>query len=86
MTSEAAVAGPAEGWVELRCPANASKLFARLRVSGEQPSYIQPDNLIEMACYDCRHLLKRAGRRAKRVLHRYDLAGTLVATLIEDED
>ena len=73
-------------WAELRCPSNPSRLFARLRLSGEQPSYIQPDNLIEMACWDCRKLLGLSGRKVRRVLHRYDLAGNLVTTLVEDED
>lgn len=72
--------------VDLRCPANPSRLFARLRLIGEQPSYIQPDNLIEMACWDCRKMLEKRGRRVRRVLHRYDLSGTLISTLIEDEE
>lgn len=74
------------GVVDLRCPSNPSKLFAKLRLSGEQPSYIQPDNLIEMACWDCRKKLERSGRKARRVLHRYDLSGALISTLVEDEE
>lgn len=73
-------------WAELRCPSNPSRLFARLKLTGERASFIQPDNLIEMSCYDCRKLLERSGRSARRVLHRYDMAGTLIATLVEDED
>jgi len=80
------ITGDVDQWAELRCPSNPSRLFARLKLSGEHPSYIQPDNLIEMACWDCRKLLERSGRRVRRVLHRYDLAGTLIATLVEDED
>lgn len=71
--------------VDLRCPVNPSRLFARLRIAGEKPSFIQPDNLIEMSCWDCKTRYRRAGRRVHRVLHRYDMAGTLISTLVEDE-
>lgn len=78
--------------VELRCPVpvrkygecHPGKLFAMLQVSGEQPSYIHPDNLIEMACLDCKRHLAGSGRRVRRVLHRYDFSGTLVDTLVEE--
>jgi hypothetical protein len=79
------IAEVVDEWAELRCPSNPSRLFARLKLSGEQPSYIQPDNLIEMACWDCRKLLERSGRKVNRVLHRYDMAGNLVSTLVEDQ-
>lgn len=61
------------------------RLFARLRMTGDQPSYVHPDNLIELACYDCRKRLNRAGREVGRVLHRYDLSGVLVTTLVEED-
>lgn len=79
--------------VELRCPepvrtrdggCNPGHLFAKLIVAGEQPSYVQPDNLIEMACSNCRRQREREGKRVRRVLHRYNLAGELVDTLTED--
>lgn len=69
--------------LEYRCPLGARRLFMRMIQRGERPSYIQPDNLIEFSCYDCRHRMEQqSGRRARRVLHRYDLAGTLVETLV----
>lgn len=80
--------------VEVRCPVPQQlpggdcvpgKLLLKLLVSGESPSYVHPDNLIELACEYCRSGLRRRGVRVKRVLHRYDLAGTLVATLTDDE-
>lgn len=71
--------------LELRCPIGARRLFARMRLSGERPSFVHPDNLIEFSCYDCRHAMQRRGRSVKRVLHRYDLAGELIETLyVED--
>lgn len=77
--------------VELRCPQPKSwdsechpgKLLAKLRIGGEEPSYIHPDNLIEMQCQDCKRHLTSQGRSVRRVLHRYDFAGTLVDTLVE---
>lgn len=79
------VAAPDEE-VELRCPIGPRRLFGLMRLHGERPSYLHPDNLIEFSCYDCRRDMERRGRSVRRVLHRYDLAGTFVETLvIEDE-
>jgi hypothetical protein len=84
--------GPRE--IEVRCPVpyplpdghcRPGRLLLKLRLSGEFPSYIQPDNLIELSCEDCRFRLRKAGYQVKRVLHRYDLAGNLVATLTDGE-
>lgn len=80
--------------VELRCPTGAERnghchpgrLLAKLRLSGEAPSYVQPDNVIEMPCRECRERYwSRHGRRVRNVLHRYDLSGAWVSTLVEDE-
>jgi hypothetical protein len=80
--------------IEVRCPVGhrfpdghcrPGRLLFKLKVAGEQPSFIQPDNLIEMPCEDCRYRLRQRGARVKRVLHRFDLAGNLVATLTDDE-
>lgn len=86
----------AEEVVELRCPngwpdatlpggCRPGKLFAQLRMSGEKPSFIHPDNLIVMACGDCKRFARRKGIEVGRVLHCYDMAGTLVRTLYEDD-
>jgi hypothetical protein len=78
--------------VEVRCPVPTElpsghcipgKLLLKLRLSGEIPSYVYPDNLIELACEDCRTRLRKRGVSVKRVLHRFDLAGTLVETLTD---
>jgi hypothetical protein len=68
--------------LEYRCPLGARRLFARAIQRGEKPQYIHPDNLIEFSCYDCRHRMRDHGRQVKRVLHRYDLAGELIETLV----
>lgn len=80
--------------VEVRCPVpqplpggdcKPGKLLMKLLVSGESPSYVHPDNLIELACDDCRARLRRRGVGVRRVLHRYDLTGSLVSTLTDGE-
>ena len=82
--------------VEIRCPngpldaaradgsCRPGKLFAQLRMSGERPSFIHPENLIVMACGDCKRFLRKAGRDYYRVLHCYDMAGHLIRTLYEE--
>lgn len=78
--------------VEVRCPVpkviegtcHPGKLFMLLRLSGERPQYVHPDNLIELNCPDCKWRAKRAGRPVRRVVHRFDLAGNLVETFTEN--
>jgi hypothetical protein len=79
--------------VELRCPVEYSrqdgschpgKLLALLRLTGGRPSFVQPDNLIEMECKDCMRRLRKARYDVRRVLHRYDMAGELIETLVVD--
>lgn len=80
--------------VEVRCPvpqplpgghSRPGKLLMKLLVSGESPSFVHPDNLIELACDECRAQLRRRGVNVSRVLHRFDLAGRLVTTLTDGE-
>lgn len=67
--------------VELRCPTGPRKLFAKLRLAGEQPS-VTSDNLIELSCQDCRRRMRTEGRIVSLVLHRYDIVGNLIETVI----
>lgn len=85
----------AEEVVNVRCPVgyqrddgtcSPGKLLLKIRQKGERETYVHPDNLIELPCDDCRKLLRKRGRRVRRVLHRYDFIGTLVETLVVDED
>jgi hypothetical protein len=79
--------------IEVRCPVGyrepnghcrPGRLLFKLVTAGELPSYVHPDNLIELPCEDCRYRLSKAGIRVRRVLHRFDLAGSLVETLTDD--
>ena len=77
--------------LELRCPepwglrCQAGRLLAKLRLSGRRPSYVHPDNLIELECQDCKVRMRKDGRRVARVLHRFDFLGRPVETLVVDE-
>jgi len=91
MTPTAALDDQTE--VEVRCPVpwvggsgrcRPGRLLFKLRLSGAVPSFVHPDNLIELQCEDCVYRLRRKGHQVKRVLHRYDLAGNLIETLTDD--
>lgn len=78
--------------IEVRCPVGyqlpdghcrPGRLLFKLQMAGEPPSFVQPDNLIELPCDDCRYQLRKRGIRVNRVLHRFDLAGNLVTTLTD---
>ena len=68
--------------IELRCPVGPRKLFAKLRLEGAQPA-VTSGNLLEMACQDCRRRMRSEGRTdVGFVLHRFDIVGRLVETVI----
>lgn len=50
-----------------------------LLADGGKPSIVE-GNLIELACKDCRRLLRLEGQEVALVLHRYNLAGEHVET------
>lgn len=91
------VSEPVESWgmpvvdetslreVELRCPTGPRKLFAKLRLAGEQPQVVS-GNLVEMACQDCRRRLRNDGVDVSLVLHRFNIAGELIETVSVDRD
>lgn len=70
--------------VEIRCPTGPERLLSKLLISGGKP-HITEGNLLEFACADCKKTLRRQGRPVYRVLHRYNLAGELVTSVIQDE-
>lgn len=83
-----------EGVIDVRCPAgpprgdgtcDPGKLLLRIRQNGEQPTMVQPNNLMELSCDDCTRKMRRRGRAVKRVLHRYDFSGTLIESLIVED-
>lgn len=67
---------------ELRCPNGPGKLLAKVFSAGEQPQYVHPANWIELACLDCKRARVRRGQDCQRVLHRFNIIGELIETLI----
>jgi hypothetical protein len=67
--------------VEIRCPVGPRRLLSKLLVAGGKPTVVE-GNLIEFACDDCKRTLRQQGRTIVRVLHRYDLTGELVETVV----
>lgn len=68
--------------VDVRCPNGPHRLFMKLYLSGEKP-HINPDNIMEFACGDCKRTLKREGFQVDRVIHQYDLSGQFIETFLE---
>lgn len=66
--------------VEIRCPRPPRKLFAKLVRDAQNSGSFS--TLIEFACADCAKRLRREGQDVFRVLHRYDIDGSLVDTLV----
>jgi hypothetical protein len=67
--------------VDLRCPhADGGNHMGKLL--GRTAMVAHPDGLIDLACNNCARAYRRAGVDAARVLHRFNLLGELIATLI----
>ena len=58
-------------------------MLSKLLLAGEQPDIVD-GNLIEFNCEDCKRQMRRSGRSVARILHRYNLAGELVETVVVD--
>ena len=63
--------------VDLRCPVDTRRLFARLRRGEAQ---IVDGNLVEVACDDCRRARRKTGDTVRLVLHRFNVLGECVET------
>lgn len=70
--------------VDLRCPENPSKLLAKLRLTGEQPT-ITDGNLMELHCRDCTQRERQQDPSVRRVLHRYNFLGELIESSIDSD-
>lgn len=69
--------------VELRCPEGPRRLLSKVLVSGDKPT-ITDDNLVELTCPDCKRILRQNGQQVFRVLHRFNLWGDLVQSVVQD--
>lgn len=67
---------------ELRCPVGPKRLLMKVLDSGGQP-YVDPgSNLLELACSDCKRALRAQGRQVTLVVHRFNLIGELVESVV----
>lgn len=67
--------------IEIRCPVGPRRLLSKVLTSGDSP-HVTADNLIEFACPDCARALRRREPDVFRVLHRFNLAGDLVESVV----
>lgn len=68
--------------VDIRCPIGPRKLLAKMLVNNEKP-IVTSDNLLELACQDCRRNLRQEGQdNIRLVVHRFNIIGELVMTEI----
>lgn len=68
--------------IEIRCPVGPRRLLSKVISSGQGPVHVTRDNLMELACDDCKRAARREDPSVLRVLHRYDLAGVLVESVV----
>lgn len=65
--------------IDIRCPRHPVRLLLRVG----RPMKVDGANLIEVACRDCRKDARDAGADVRLVLHRYNVLGELVETVVE---
>lgn len=70
-----------ETQTQIRCPVGPRRLLAIVVSEGEKPK-ITDGNLIEFACSDCCRSLRREGQDVARVLHRFNILGEEVETVV----
>lgn len=70
--------------VDIRCPIGPQKLFLKLRLEGNLPQVNQDLNVMELACFDCKRALRKEGQLVEHVLHRYNIVGELIETVVVD--
>jgi hypothetical protein len=62
-----------------RCPFGT--LFGRMLIR-ERPPTIVEHNLVEFACSDCKRAVRSQDHQVFRVLHRFNIVGELIETVI----
>jgi hypothetical protein len=68
--------------VELRCPVGAKRLLGKSLRDGDKP-VVNSDNLLELACRDCATNARQFDGSVVRVLHRFNVLGELVESVVE---
>ncbi len=69
--------------LDIRCPVGPRRLLMRVLASGETPHVDRDDNLLELACADCRRIMRKEGTEVNLVLHRFNILGELIETVTQ---
>ena len=64
--------------IDIRCPVDPRRLFMKIQVEEGQKPVLTSSNLLEVSCTDCTKLLRKKDSSVVRVLHRFDILGSLV--------
>jgi hypothetical protein len=65
--------------IDIRCPRHPVRLLLRIG----RPVKVDGANLIEIACRDCRTDERRTDPGVRLVVHRYNVVGELVETVVD---
>ena len=72
---------------EIRCPVGPQRLLFKMRVVRSPRNSGDKEAAIEISCSDCKRLKrKELGNSVSRVLHRVNLCGTIVSTVVVQEN
>lgn len=71
--------------VELRCPIGPKALLAKV-VRSEEVGQRTNDNLLELSCRDCTKRMRQTDPTVSRILHRFNVLGTLIESCIQRFD
>lgn len=65
--------------VDLRCPVYSYRMFARILSEG---TVVQPGNVTEVSCDECRKARRKQGEQVSLVLHRFNPLGEHIETVV----
>jgi hypothetical protein len=70
-----------EQLVDLRCPLGPRQLLARV-IQNDDHHAMTSDNLLELRCRDCAKWARREDPTVTQVLHRFNVLGELVESVV----
>jgi hypothetical protein len=72
---------------EIRCPTGPQRLLFKLNVLQSTRNETDKEAAIEISCSDCKRQARRElGNGVSQVLHRVNLCGTVVSTVIVQDN
>lgn len=75
-----------EHLIELRCPLGPKALLAKSVVYGDIAHVNKELNLMEIACRDCAKRARQNNPKVRRVLHRFDVLGFPVESVVQEDE